>query len=76
MLSPEEELVPQSDQEAKVISIQEKIRGAILRRREAEKKRCTLERKIQVMEKALDNFKRRNLEFQTSKRELLSSNFL
>lgn len=76
MLSPEEELVPQSNQEAKVISIQEKIRGAILRRREAEKKRCTLERKIQVMEKALDNFKRRNLEFQISKRELLSSNFL
>lgn len=75
MSSPEEDVVPQSEQEAKVISIREKIRGAVLRKREAEKKRYALERKMKVMEEALDNYKRRNLQFQISKRELLSSNF-
>ena len=73
--SPEEDFVPHSDQEAKIIGLREKIKGAILRRREAEKKRCALERKMQVMEEALENYRRRNLQFQVSKRELLSSNF-
>lgn len=71
----EETKAPLTEQEAKIISIREKIRGSILRRREAERKRCTLERKMEVMEQALENYRRRNLEFQVSKRELLSSNF-
>lgn len=73
--SPEEDFVPHSDQEAKIIGLKEKIKGAILRRREAEKKSRGLERKMQVMEEVLENYKRRNLQFQISKRELLSSNF-
>ena len=74
--APDEEMkAPQSEQEAKIMSIREKIKGAILRRREAERKRGALERKMEVMEQALENYKRRNLEFQVSKRELMSSNF-
>jgi len=73
--SPEEDFVPQSDQEARIVGLREKIKGAILRKREAEKKRYALERKMHVMEEALENYKRRNLQFQISKRELLSSNF-
>ena len=73
---PDEEMkAPQSEQEAKIMSLREKIKGAILRKREAERKRCALQRKMDVMEQALENYKRRNLEFQVSKRELLSSNF-
>lgn len=73
--SPEEDFVPHSEQEAKIIGIRDKIRGAILRKREAEKKRSGLEKKMHVMQEALDNYKRRNQQFQISKRELLSSNF-
>ncbi|XP_078383518.1 uncharacterized protein LOC144666037 [Oculina patagonica] len=73
--APEEDFVPHSDQEAKVLALREKIKGAILRKREAERKRSGLERKMQVMEDALENYKRRNQQFQISKRELMSSNF-
>ena len=73
--SPEEDLIPQSDQETRIVDLREKIKAAILRRRQAEKKRYALERKMQVIEEALENYKRRNLQFQISKRELLSSNF-
>lgn len=73
--APEEDLIPQSDQESRIVGLREKIKSAILRRREAERKRYALERKMQVIEEALENYKRRNLQFQVSKRELLSSNF-
>lgn len=71
----EKTLAPMSEQEAKIMEMQKSLEDAVLRRREAEKKRCALQRKIDIMEQALQNYKRRNLEFQVSKRELLSSNF-
>lgn len=73
---PDEEIkAPMSEQEAKIMSIREQIKGAVLRRRESERKRAALERKIEVTEQALGNYRRRILDFQVSKRELLSSNF-
>ena len=73
---PDEEMkAPMSDQEAKIMNIRGKIKGAVLRRREFEKKKVALERKMEVMQQAMDNYKRRILDFQVSKRELLSSNF-
>lgn len=73
---PDEEMTaPMSDQEAKIMNIRGKIKGAVLRRREFEKKKVALERKMEVMQQAMDNYKRRILDFQVSKRELLSSNF-
>ena len=71
----EETKLPLSEQEAKVVNMREKIKSAILRQRDAERRKCTLEKKIDVIGQALENYKRRNLEFQISKRELLSSNF-
>lgn len=76
LAEPDQEIkAPLSEQEAKIMSLREKIKSAILRRREAERRRCLLQRKMDVLEQALANYKRRNLEFQVSKRELLSSNF-
>lgn len=65
----EKTLAPMSEQEAKIMEMQKSLKDAVLRRREAEKKRCALQRKIDIMEQALQNYKRRNLEFQVSKRD-------
>ena len=69
---PEEDIHPQTHH---VLKMRAKIKGNIMRAIEAEKKIIAFEEKIKVMTKALENYRRRNLEFQVTKRELLSSNF-
>lgn len=59
----------------KVNDMREKIRIAGIRRRRAEDAAGSLEKRIEVMDRALDNYERRISDFYKSKREIMGSKF-
>lgn len=60
---------------SKMNNAREKIRIAGIRRRRAEDVAGNLEKRIEVMDKALDNYERRISDFNKSKREIMGSKF-
>lgn len=57
----------------KVSALKEKLRLAVVRTRKAEQQTANLDKRLDVMENALDNYDRRISDFQQSKREIMGS---
>lgn len=63
----------QDEYSQKVSAIKEKIRLAVVRVRQAEHQAAHLDKRLDVMENAMDNYDRRISEFNQSKREIMGS---